>query len=203
MPQIDLARIISATRDFLHIVQDHNAFSGKLGYDEARATANLASAAASVNGKLGNRRSDDPVLDQNCDMLRGNVGRLSIEPANPFLLDIVERATAALERIQARREQESEAELRPGKLSPEAPAELPDLVTLDQAAALVNRQPNGLRHYRKKGMPKPQIQGRKGKPNEYLWSEMRPWLEETFGRKIPELAIMKFRTSRENLLDHS
>jgi hypothetical protein len=52
-------------------------------------------------------------------------------------------------------------------------------------------------------MPKPQIQGRKGKPNEYLWSEMRPWLEETFGRKIPELAIMNFRTSRENLLDHS
>jgi hypothetical protein len=76
-------------------------------------------------------------------------------------------------------------------------------VTLDQAAALVNRQPDGLRHYRKKGMPKPQIQGRKGKPNEYLWSEMRPWLEETFSRKIPELAIMKFRTSREKMLDHS
>ncbi|MGO8897406.1 MAG: hypothetical protein ACLQU5_03545, partial [Isosphaeraceae bacterium] len=83
---------------------------------------------------------------------------------------------------------------------PKAPAELPDLVTLDQAAALVNRQPNGLSHYRKKGMPKPQIHGRKGKPNEYLWSEMRPWLEETFGRKIPELAIMKFRTSRGEML---
>jgi len=78
---------------------------------------------------------------------------------------------------------------------PKAPATLPDLVTLDQAAGWVNRTARGLRHYRNRGMPKPFIQGTKGKPNEYLWSEMRPWLENTFDRKIPDVAIRQFRTS--------
>jgi hypothetical protein len=78
---------------------------------------------------------------------------------------------------------------------PETPAEPPDLVTLDQAAALVNRSPAALRHYRSKGMPKPYIQGTKGKPNEFLWSEMRPWLESTFNRKIPHVSIQKFRSN--------
>jgi hypothetical protein len=73
------------------------------------------------------------------------------------------------------------------------PNELPEYVTLDQAAALVNRTSDGLRHYRRKGMPKPVIQGAKGRPNEYLWSRMRPWLEKTFNRQIPEVAILKFR----------
>ena len=77
----------------------------------------------------------------------------------------------------------------------EVPAELPEVVTLDQAAALVNRKAAGLRHYRGRGMPKPLIQGIKGKPNEYRWSEMRPWLEKTFNRKIPEVAIQRFRSS--------
>jgi hypothetical protein len=78
---------------------------------------------------------------------------------------------------------------------PEPPAELPDLVNLDQAAALVNRTPDGLRHYRGKGMPKPFIPGTKGQPNQYLWSEMRPWLERQFNRQIPAVAILKFRSS--------
>jgi hypothetical protein len=73
--------------------------------------------------------------------------------------------------------------------------ELPDLVTLDQAAALANRTVDGIRHYRRTGMPKPFVKGTKGKPNEYLWSEMRPWLETTFGRKIPEVSVLRFRTS--------
>jgi hypothetical protein len=76
-----------------------------------------------------------------------------------------------------------------------ASSELPELVTLDQAAALVNRTANGLRHYRRQGMPEPFVRGTKGKPNEYLWSEMRRWLEDTFDRKVPEVAILKFRSS--------
>ncbi len=81
-----------------------------------------------------------------------------------------------------------------GKNPPDnASDELPEVVTLDQAAALVNRMADGLRHYRKRGMPKPFVRGTKGKPNEYLWSEMRPWLETTFDRKIPEVSILKFR----------
>jgi hypothetical protein len=83
----------------------------------------------------------------------------------------------------------------PGSVAPDAPAELPDLVTLTQAAALVNRTADALRHYRGKGMPKPFVLGVKGKPNEYRWSEMRPWLEKTFARRIPEVEIRKFRTS--------
>jgi hypothetical protein len=73
---------------------------------------------------------------------------------------------------------------------------LADLVTLDQAAALVNRSAAALRHYRKLGMPKPFVHGTKGKPNEYRWDEMRPWLEDTFGRPIPELSVRQFRASR-------
>jgi hypothetical protein len=75
--------------------------------------------------------------------------------------------------------------------------ELPDLVDLDQAAAVVNRKPAALRHYRDRGMPKPHVRGKKGQPNEYLWSEMRPWLEKTFNRSIPVTEIRKFRVPEE------
>ena len=80
--------------------------------------------------------------------------------------------------------------------SPEVPAELPDVVTLDQAATLVNKSTHTLRHYRHKGMPKPFARGRKGQSHEYLWSEMRPWLESTFNRRIPKVEIKKFRQER-------
>lgn len=77
-----------------------------------------------------------------------------------------------------------------------APPEMPDLVTLDQAAGVVNKTAHGLRHYRKRGMPKPHVRGRKGQSHEYLWSEMRPWLERTFNRPIPVDAIRRFREER-------
>ena len=138
-----------------------------------------------------------------CAMLDDMLVRKAVNKnKTPIPLSTLEAISELLAHLTAPTPAEPSTPPTGEKRPSEAPAELPDLVTLDQAAALVNRQPNGLRHYRKKGMPKPQIQGRKGKPNEYLWSEMRPWLEETFGRKIPELAIMKFRTSREKMLDH-
>jgi hypothetical protein len=59
------------------------------------------------------------------------------------------------------------------------------LVTLDQCAALVNRNKRSLERY-KKQMPRPKVLGGGGKPHEYAWSEMRPWLEKTFGRPLPE-----------------
>jgi len=82
--------------------------------------------------------------------------------------------------------------------SPEAPTEneLPELVTLSQAAILVGRTVDGLRHYRRKGMPRPYVEGKKGQPNEYLWSEMKPWLEKTFNRLVPDLEIRKFRAQK-------
>jgi hypothetical protein len=68
-----------------------------------------------------------------------------------------------------------------------------DLLTLYQAACLVNRKVSTLRHYRKRGLPEPFVEGKKGQPHEYLWSEIHPWLEKTFCRKIPDIEILKFR----------
>jgi hypothetical protein len=58
-------------------------------------------------------------------------------------------------------------------------------VTRQQAAAIVNRSPRTLERY-KKQMPKPRVPGGKGVPAEWAWSELRPWLEEKFKRKLPE-----------------
>jgi hypothetical protein len=62
--------------------------------------------------------------------------------------------------------------------------QLTDLVTLDQCAAMVNRRKRTLENY-KKTMPRPKVPGGGGKPHEYAWSEMRPWLERTFKRPLP------------------
>ncbi|HKM56193.1 MAG TPA: hypothetical protein VJY33_22485 [Isosphaeraceae bacterium] len=75
----------------------------------------------------------------------------------------------------------------------EAPAKLSDLVTLDQAAALVNRSARTLERYKKLGMPRPFVLGGGGKPHEYPLDEMRKWLQKTFNRPIPEAAIQRYR----------
>ncbi len=75
----------------------------------------------------------------------------------------------------------------------EAPAGLPDLVTLDQAAALVNRSARTLERYKKRGLPRPFVLGGGGKPHEYPLNEMREWLQKTFKRPIPEVAIARYR----------
>ena len=61
-------------------------------------------------------------------------------------------------------------------------------VTLDQAAALVNRHKRTLEN-RKKAMtmPMPKVKGGGGKPDEWLWDELRPWLEKEFGKQLPEI----------------
>jgi hypothetical protein len=58
-------------------------------------------------------------------------------------------------------------------------------VTLDQAAARVNRSKRTLEKRLKK-MPDPDVVGTGGKPHEWLWSRLRPWLEKEFGKIIPE-----------------
>jgi hypothetical protein len=35
-------------------------------------------------------------------------------------------------------------------------------------------------------LPAPDIEGGGGKPDEWLWSRIRPWLEQEFGRPLPE-----------------
>jgi hypothetical protein len=57
-------------------------------------------------------------------------------------------------------------------------------VTLDQAAAMVNRVKRTLENYA--DLPEPDVRGGHGKPSEWLWSRIRPWLEQKFGRQLPE-----------------
>jgi hypothetical protein len=58
-------------------------------------------------------------------------------------------------------------------------------VTLQQAAAMVSRSKKTLER-RKKNMPLPKVSGGGGKPDEWAWSELRPWLEKEFERPLPE-----------------
>jgi len=71
--------------------------------------------------------------------------------------------------------------------------EPPQYVTLDQVAALINRKKKTLERYlnepkykKKFDMPQPEVEGGGGKPHEWLWPTLQPWLEKTFGRKLPE-----------------
>jgi hypothetical protein len=78
------------------------------------------------------------------------------------------------------------ARLPKGGTEDEAPLQY---VTLDQAAALVNRSKKTLYRYLNKpgsSMPQPDVEGLGGKAHEWRWSILRPWLEQEFGKKLPE-----------------
>jgi hypothetical protein len=71
----------------------------------------------------------------------------------------------------------------------EAPDEAEQYVTLDQAAAMVNRGKKHLeRCMNKQGSnaPPPDVEGGGGRAHEWRWSVLRPWLEKTFGKKLPK-----------------
>jgi len=60
-------------------------------------------------------------------------------------------------------------------------------VTLNQAAAIVNKSKKALERYRGV-MPQPVVKskGGSGKANLWDWDELRPWLQEKFGLELPE-----------------
>jgi hypothetical protein len=61
-------------------------------------------------------------------------------------------------------------------------------VTLDEMAAIVNRSKRTLeklKDRKKDPLPPPDIEGGGGKPHEWLWSTVRPWLEKEYGRTLP------------------
>jgi hypothetical protein len=61
------------------------------------------------------------------------------------------------------------------------------LVTLRQMAAMVNRDKRTLEKYKESGqLPEPRVKGGKGRPDEWAWSEIRVWLQQTFERPLPE-----------------
>jgi hypothetical protein len=61
-------------------------------------------------------------------------------------------------------------------------------VTLDMAASAVAVSKKALEYhlYRRRTMPPPCIPGGRGRPHRWGWSVLRPWLEETYGRSLPE-----------------
>jgi hypothetical protein len=75
----------------------------------------------------------------------------------------------------------------PGTEDP-PPVELPDLVTLDQAAAAAKCSKRTLERYKTAGkLPAPVVEGGAGKANLYDWPTMREWIEAEFGiKKLPE-----------------
>lgn len=62
-------------------------------------------------------------------------------------------------------------------------------VTLDQIAAVVHRVKRTLEKYKTRArnpLPPPNVEGGGGKPDEWIWSIVRPWLEKEFSRILPE-----------------
>jgi hypothetical protein len=57
-------------------------------------------------------------------------------------------------------------------------------------AARVNRTKKTLEkklNAEKSKMPKPDVEGGGGKPHEWIWANIRPWLETEFGKKLPPI----------------
>jgi hypothetical protein len=68
------------------------------------------------------------------------------------------------------------------------PADVPDLVTLNQAASMAHKSKRTLERYKTKGnLPDPAVEGGGGRAALYDWKVIRPWLESEFGiKKLPE-----------------
>jgi hypothetical protein len=78
---------------------------------------------------------------------------------------------------------ETEGEGKPTDASPE----LPDLVTLDQAAAAAHVSKRTLERHKTEGtLPEPARDGGGGRFALYDWKIMRPWLMQKFGVPLPE-----------------
>ncbi len=83
----------------------------------------------------------------------------------------------------------------PGQRTPENPDEVLDFVTLDQAAAMVNRSKRTLERYKTKGtLPVPAVEGGGGRADRWNWKTMGPWLEKEFGIKLPTTFPANHRT---------
>jgi hypothetical protein len=64
-----------------------------------------------------------------------------------------------------------------------------EYITLDQMAAHVNRSKKTLERLKTRTnnpLPPPAVQGGGGKADEWVWSQVRPWLEKEFDRRLPE-----------------
>jgi hypothetical protein len=58
---------------------------------------------------------------------------------------------------------------------------------MDQAAALVSRSKKTLeRELSEEKMPAPDVEGGGGKPHEWLYAKLKPWLEQNYSRILPD-----------------
>jgi len=69
----------------------------------------------------------------------------------------------------------------------DAESAAPQYVTRDQIAAMVGRSKDKVMDWFNDDAdsPEPAVEGGGGKAYQYIWSEVRPWLEAKSGRKLP------------------
>jgi hypothetical protein len=81
-------------------------------------------------------------------------------------------------------------EIPPGELPPELtppPTEVPDLVTLDQAAAVVRKKKRTLERFKTSGeLPAPVGKSTEEGADMWDWKVLRPWLENQYRMRLPE-----------------
>src|SRR5262249_42323723 len=114
---------------------------------------------------------------------------LTTQTARRFLSDLIRLHKRSVEAAGAMSLDEA-MDLIEGKKPPtDPPAGSSQYVTLDQMAAAVHRSKRTLEKLsgrKKSPLPDPDIQGGGGRPNEWKWERIRPWLEVEYQRPLPD-----------------
>lgn len=129
--------------------------------------------ASDVVSYLQDMPNEGVVRDRTCQEIAFNLPELLRSRLNPE------------KRVSEAAYATTDAQEAEGQPTPRAVVDPTDLVSLDQAAATVKLAKRSLERY-KADMPPPSIKGGGGKPALWLWSGLRPWLEKTFERTLPE-----------------
>ncbi len=110
----------------------------------------------------------------------------------PFIAQALPNAASA-SALVVRRCRKLTERAQPG-VTEEHKATVPDeLVTLDQAAAVVGRSKRSLERYLQRGdLPRPDLPGGEGKAHRWYWNTLRPALQKHFRPDLPA----KFPASR-------
>jgi hypothetical protein len=203
--------LVSASRDFLEALRIHDAMSEERDYDIDLGMHQVNSASNNFSWALQACADDFQILNFR-NILKGCLRRLldklnTRQPWDRVDTAGIEKAVAALESLQSQGQADTPLDMRDLKLPakgteapglaasgnkapppPEAPNDLPDYVTLNQAAAPIHRSKRTLERYKTNGkLPEPAVEGGGGKPDLYDWKVMRPWLESEFRMILPEV----------------